>query len=137
MHICLYILGNITAFLCDVGLICNSHRHRVQFHMYFRSPWAIPGLWLLSLSLSGVRQRNQGSLSLPIGLRAGIMASSFILQKGGFLTNKPNIPLWITGTHPFQPFSGISGFAFSLLLALFLYPRQPLQTNNLKGKNGE
>ncbi|XP_010107073.2 uncharacterized protein LOC21402490 [Morus notabilis] len=107
------------------------------FSLFERSLWAIPGLWLLSLSLSGVRQRTEGSLSLPIGLRAGIMASSFILQKGGVLTYKPNFPIWVTGTHSFQPFSGIAGFAFSLLLALFLYPRQPIQTKNLKCENGE
>ncbi|PON97046.1 CAAX amino terminal protease [Trema orientale] len=107
------------------------------FSLLQRSPWAIPGLWLLSLSLSGVRQMTEGSLSVAIGLRAGIMASSFILQRGGFLIYKPNFPLWVTGTHPFQPFSGISGFAFSLLLALFLYPRKPMQTKNLKSQPQE
>ncbi|KAF3439736.1 hypothetical protein FNV43_RR18014 [Rhamnella rubrinervis] len=104
----------------------------LAFSLFQRSPWAIPGLWLLSLSLAGARQLAQGSLSVPIGMRAGIMASSFILQKGGFLTYKPNLPLWVTGTQPFQPFTGIIGFAFSLLLALFLYPRQPLQRNKVE-----
>lgn len=90
-------------------------------------PLAIPGLWLLSLCLAGARQRCEGSLSLPIGLRAGIMATSFILKKGGFLTYEPNFPLWLTGTHSFQPFSGIVGLAISLLLAIVLYPsQQPL-----------
>lgn len=95
----------------------------------FRSLQAIPGLWLLSLSLSGARQRNGGSLSIPIGLRAGIMASSFILQKGGFFTYncKGNFPLWIAGTLPFQPFSGLVGLVFSLSLAILLYPRQAPQ----------
>lgn len=89
-----------------------------------RSLWEIPGLWLLSLSLSGARQRNQGSLSLPIGIRAGILATSFILKMGGFLNYHPKFPLWLTGGHPFQPFSGIVGLAFSLVLALVFYPRQ-------------
>lgn len=98
-----------------------------SFGWDFRSPQAIPGLWLLSLGLAGAYQRSEGSLSVPIGLRAGIMASSFVLQKGGFLTYKLNFPLWVTGIHPFQPFSGVVGFAFALVLAIILYPRQPLQ----------
>lgn len=92
----------------------------------FRSPWAIPGLWLLSLGLAGARQRSQGSVSLPIGLRAGMIVSSFILQRAGFLTYRPSIPVWLCGSRPFQPFSGIVGLVFSLSLAIILYPRQPL-----------
>ncbi|WCJ42850.1 alpha/beta-Hydrolases superfamily protein [Euphorbia peplus] len=104
----------------------------LTYSLLQRSPQAVPGLWLLSLALSGSRQRNQGSLSVPIGLRAGIMASSFILQKGGFLAYEHNnYPLWVTGTHPFEPFSGIVGIAFALLLAIILYPRQPLQKMKL------
>lgn len=81
------------------------------------------------MSLSGARQRNGGSLFIPIGLRTGMMASTFMLQKGGFLTyqNKGNLPLWIIGNHPFQPFSGLVGLVFSLSLAILLYPRQTLQ----------
>ncbi|KAH9804807.1 alpha/beta-Hydrolases superfamily protein [Citrus sinensis] len=104
----------------------------LAFALSQRSPQAIPGLWLLSLALAGVRQRSQGSLSVPIGLRTGIMASSFVLQKGGLLTYKPSLPLWITGTHPFQPFSGVVGLAFSLILAIILYPRQPLLSKKLE-----
>ncbi|KAG8376268.1 hypothetical protein BUALT_Bualt09G0045600 [Buddleja alternifolia] len=96
------------------------------FALSQRSTWEIPGLWLLSLSLSGAQQRSQGSLSLPIGLRTGILASNFILKTGGFLTYQPNLPLWVTGGHPFQPFSGMVGVAFSLVLAVILYPRRPL-----------
>ena len=100
-----------------------------SFGGIFRSLQAIPGLWLLSMSLSGARQRNGGSLFIPIGLRTGMMASTFMLQKGGFLTyhNKCNLPLWIIGNHPFQPFSGLVGLVFSLSLAILLYPRQTLQ----------
>ncbi|XP_045813223.1 uncharacterized protein LOC123907154 isoform X3 [Trifolium pratense] len=100
----------------------------LAFSFLQRSPQSIPALLLLSLSLSGARQRNGGSLSIPIGLRAGMLASTFILQKGGFLTYNytGNIPLWVIGSHPFQPFSGLVGFVFSLSLALILYPRQTL-----------
>ncbi|KAK4415782.1 hypothetical protein Salat_2685600, partial [Sesamum alatum] len=97
----------------------------LAFALSQRSIWEIPGLWLLSLSLSGARQKSQGSLSLPIGLRTGILASNFILRTSGFLTYQPNFPLWLTGGHPFQPFSGVVGVAFSLVLAVIFYPRQP------------
>lgn len=82
------------------------------------------------MSLAGARQRNQGSLSIPIGLRAGIIASSYILQRGGFLTYRADSPLWISGTHQFQPFSGLTGFAFALFLAIILYPTVPLPTKS-------
>ncbi|KAJ9687863.1 hypothetical protein PVL29_013878 [Vitis rotundifolia] len=104
----------------------------LAFSLFQRSPLSIPGLWLLSLVLAGARQRSQGSLSLPIGLRAGIMASSFILQIGGFIKYQPNFPLWVTGTHPLQPFSGVVGLAFSMILAIVLYPRQPLHKKKTK-----
>ncbi|KAL3642870.1 hypothetical protein CASFOL_013685 [Castilleja foliolosa] len=96
------------------------------FALSQRSTWEIPGLWLLSLALSGARHRSSGSLSLPIGLRTGMLASNSILKRGNFLTYQPNLPLWVTGGHPFQPFSGVVGLAFSLALAVILYPRQPL-----------
>jgi len=113
-------------------IITNSHpqsKSYLLFYGVFRSLQAIPGLWLLALSLSGARQRNGGSLFIPIGLRTGMMASTYILQKGGFLIyhNKGNLPLWIIGSHPFQPFSGLVGLVFSLSLAILLYPRQTLQ----------
>ncbi|XP_068463708.1 uncharacterized protein [Phaseolus vulgaris] len=100
----------------------------MAFSFLQRSLQAIPGLWLLALSLSGARQRNGGSLFIPIGLRTGMMASTYMLQKGGFLTyNTGNLPLWIIGSHPFQALSGLVGLLFSLSLAILLYPRQTLQ----------
>ncbi|XP_030941373.1 uncharacterized protein LOC115966260 isoform X1 [Quercus lobata] len=104
----------------------------LAFALFQRSPQVIPGLWLLSLGLAGAYQRSGGSLSIPIGLRAGIMASSFVLQKGGFLTYKSNFPLWVTGAHPFQPFSGVVGFAFALAMATVLYPTQPPRNKKLQ-----
>ncbi|XVF88951.1 hypothetical protein PTKIN_Ptkin19aG0092600 [Pterospermum kingtungense] len=104
----------------------------LAFSLFQRSLMAIPGLWLLSLALSGVRQRNNGSLLVPIGLRAGVMASSFVSQTGGFLTYKTNLPLWVTATYPYQPFSGLVGLLSALLLAIILYPRQPLPQKKLK-----
>ncbi|KAK7856322.1 embryogenesis-associated protein emb8 [Quercus suber] len=104
----------------------------LAFALFQRSPQVIPGLWLLSLGLAGAYQRSEGSLSIPIGLRAGIVASSFVLQKGGLLTYKSNFPLWVTGAHPFQPFSGVVGFAFALVMATVLYPTQPPRNKKLQ-----
>ncbi|XP_073132352.1 uncharacterized protein [Henckelia pumila] len=106
------------------GLIISG----LAFSLSQRSIWETPGLWLLSLSLSGARQQSEGSLSLPVGIRTGILACSFILKAGGFMTYRPNLPLWFTGGHPSQPFSGVVGLVFSLVLAIIMYPRQsPLQ----------
>uniref|UniRef100_A0A7N0RFN1 Embryogenesis-associated protein EMB8 n=1 Tax=Kalanchoe fedtschenkoi TaxID=63787 RepID=A0A7N0RFN1_KALFE len=109
----------------DLGFHLGIIISGFTFSILQRSLNAIPGLWLLSLALAGAKERSQGSLSTPIGLRAGMMASTFVLQKGGFLTYQPEFAVWIKGTHPGQPFSGISGLACSMLLAVFLYPRQP------------
>ncbi|KAI3912862.1 hypothetical protein MKW98_012804 [Papaver atlanticum] len=94
------------------------------FALFQRSLQAIPGLWLLSLALSGARQRNKGSLAVPIGMRAGILASCYILQKGGFLVYHRSYPIWLTGTDSMQPFSGVVGLAASLIVALLLYKKQ-------------
>ncbi|EOA26144.1 hypothetical protein CARUB_v10019580mg [Capsella rubella] len=93
------------------------------FALFQRSLRSIPGLWLLSLALAGARERSNGNLIVPIGLRAGIIATSFILQSGGFLTYNPNSPAWIAGSRPLQPFSGVVGLMVSLALAFILYPR--------------
>ncbi|KAI4377488.1 hypothetical protein MLD38_015102 [Melastoma candidum] len=98
----------------------------LAYALFQRSPWAIPGLWLLSFGLAGLRDHKGGSLTSPIGVHTGIMVTSFILQAGGLVTNNSNLPLWMTGTHPFQPFSGVVGLAFSLVFAVLLYPRNPL-----------
>ncbi|CAN0839395.1 hypothetical protein LINGRAHAP2_LOCUS2563 [Linum grandiflorum] len=101
------------------------------FALTQRSPLAIPALWLMSLALSGIRERSEGSLSTVIGLRAGMVASSFVLQSRGVLTYKDTFPLWVIGSHPFQPFSGVGGLVIASLMAALLYPRQKLQ---VKGK---
>ncbi|KAF6174309.1 hypothetical protein GIB67_040802 [Kingdonia uniflora] len=88
------------------------------------SPRNVPGLWLLSLALSGARERNKGSLSVPVGMRAGIISSSFILQTSGFMIYSSRHPFWLTGSHQLQPFGGAVGLAFCLTLAILLYPRK-------------
>ncbi|KAI3995390.1 hypothetical protein MKX01_040506, partial [Papaver californicum] len=108
----------------------------LAFAIFQRSLQALPGLWLLSLALSGARQRNKGSLAVPIGIRAGILASCYILQKGGFLIYHRSYPIWLTGTDPMQPFSGAVGLAASLIMAILLYKKQssgmPMVPNAVK-----
>ncbi|KAJ9538819.1 hypothetical protein OSB04_031552 [Centaurea solstitialis] len=96
---------------------------------------AVPGLWLLSLGLAGVRQRCKGSLAVPIGLRAGIMASSFVLKAGGLLTYQPSYPLWASAGDPFQPFNSVVGLAVALVSALILYPKRPRYTEDTEDVN--
>ncbi|OWM74351.1 hypothetical protein CDL15_Pgr013255 [Punica granatum] len=108
----------------DLGYHWGIILSGLAFSLLQRPFWALPGLWLLSVSLFGIRHRNEGNLSIPIGLRAGIIASNYILQRGGFLTFAPNAPFWIVGTHPFQPFSGVVGLWFALVMAIIFYPRE-------------
>ncbi|KAI3789934.1 hypothetical protein L2E82_02741 [Cichorium intybus] len=114
----------------EITVDLGFHRGIILSGLAFSvSQWslnAIPGLWLLSLGLAGARQKSQGSLSLPIGLRAGIMASSYVLKEGGFLIFKPNYPSWvISGGDAFQPFNSIVGLVFALSWAVILYPKTP------------
>ncbi|XP_024012596.1 uncharacterized protein LOC18018807 isoform X2 [Eutrema salsugineum] len=102
------------------------------FALFQRSLRSIPGLWLLSLGLAGARERSQGNLIVPIGLRTGMIAASFILHTGGFLTYNPSSPVWIAGTRPLQPFSGVVGLVVSFGLALVLYPRHSPETKMQK-----
>ncbi|XP_047311459.1 uncharacterized protein LOC124914881 [Impatiens glandulifera] len=111
----------------DVGYHQGIIISGLIFALSQRSVWAIPGLWLLSIGLAGARERNEGSLAVPIGLRAGMMSSSFLIQRSGVLTYSPNLPPWLACSHVFQPFSGVCGIGFSLLLAILLYPWQPIQ----------
>lgn len=110
-----------------IFLISNQIKLNVSnpYMIGCRSLFAIPGLWLLSLALAGAKQRGEGNLSLPIGLRTGILTANFVLQTGGFLTYQLNAPFWLTGIHPWQTFGGIVGLTFCVALAILLYPRQP------------
>ncbi|XP_023750757.1 uncharacterized protein LOC111899113 isoform X1 [Lactuca sativa] len=115
----------------DLGYIKGVILSAFAFSISQWSLKAIPGLWLLSIGLAGVRQRSGGSLAIPIGLRAGIMGCSFMLKEGGFFIFQPNYTSWIiSGGDPFQPFSSIVGLVFALLWAIFLYPRNPKKENN-------
>ncbi|KNA20414.1 hypothetical protein SOVF_052600 isoform A [Spinacia oleracea] len=106
----------------------------LAFALSQRSWEAIPGLWLLSMCLAGARLRKEGSLFIPIGVRTGLIASSYVLQSGGFVVYTPKFPWWVVGMHPFQPFCGVVGLLFALLLAVALYPRQLVQRERIPRK---
>lgn len=82
----------------------------------------MPGLWLLSIALSGARAKGNGDLSLPIGLHAALITGNFIMQTGGFIRYNPKAPGWLTGSYVGHPFGGALGLGFVAILALFLYP---------------
>ncbi|KAF5177148.1 Embryogenesis-associated protein emb8 [Thalictrum thalictroides] len=121
----------------DFGDHCAAIISGFVFSVFQRSLRSIPGLWFLSIALSGLKQRSKGSLSIPIGIRAGILSSSFMLQTGGFLTYHSGSPLWLAGAHPLQPFDGVVGLAFCIMLAILLYPKQPLEINKIERAIGE
>ncbi|CAA7051576.1 unnamed protein product [Microthlaspi erraticum] len=83
---------------------------------------------LLLLSADRARERSQGNLIVPIGLRTGMIAASFVLHTGGFLTYNPSSPVWTAGKRPLQPFSGVVGLGVAFALALVLYPRPSPET---------
>ncbi|KAL6656062.1 hypothetical protein ACP70R_006888 [Stipagrostis hirtigluma subsp. patula] len=67
----------------------------VAFSLIHRSLPSIPGFVLLSLVLFGLKQRTQGKLAAPIGLRSGIMTASYLIQSSGFIVYKPETPFWM------------------------------------------
>ncbi|XP_072988410.1 uncharacterized protein [Typha latifolia] len=101
----------------------------IAFSLIHRSLPSVPGLLLLSLVLSGIKQIAHGKLAAPVGMRTGIMTTSYILQAGGFIKYSPNISFWLTSTHPLHPFDGAVGLSFCILLAIIFFPQRPPQKN--------
>lgn len=100
----------------------------IAFSLTQRSLPSIPGFLLLSLALFGMKQKSQGKLYAPIGMRAGIMSTNFVLQTGGFLTYLPSTPFWLASTHPCHPFNGAVGISSCAVLAIIFYPWLTPQT---------
>ncbi|KAJ3704886.1 hypothetical protein LUZ61_008591 [Rhynchospora tenuis] len=99
----------------------------IVFSFIHRSVHSIPGLLLFSIVLSGLKQRCLGKLAAPIGLRAGILTTSYTLHTGGFLTYTPNTPFWLTSSHPLHPFNGAVGLGICLMLAIIFFPHKRSQ----------
>lgn len=106
---------------CNSGFCCGQN---------CRSLPSIPGFFLLSLALFGMKQRTQGNLAAPIGMRAGIMTTNSIMQAGGFFTYSPSTPLWLANAHPWHPFEGAIGLGACAMLAIFFYPK-PLKREEM------
>jgi uncharacterized protein len=94
-----------------------------------RSLPSIPGFVLLSLVLFGLKQRTQGKLAAPVGLRSGIMIASYLIQSSGLITFKPGTPFWMVSTYHLHPFDGVIGLSICSLLAILFFPRKPVQKN--------
>ena len=98
----------------------------------------MPGLWMLSIALSGARAKSNGNLSASIGLHAGLIAANFLIEAGRFVKFNLNAPSLFTGAYAGHPFAGAIGFGFIAILAALLYPwnrnpeAQKLQTFNNK-----
>nr|CAD1825474.1 unnamed protein product [Ananas comosus var. bracteatus] len=113
----------------DIGYYQAVVLSGIAFSLIHRSPPSIPGFFLLSLVLSGIKQNAQGKLAAPIGFRAGIMTANYMLQTGGFIIYKPGTPFWLRSTNPLHPFDGAVGLCFSALLAILFFPQKPHQKN--------
>lgn len=92
-----------------------------------RSLSSVPGFVLLSLVLFGLKQRTQGNLAAPIGLRSGIMTASYLTQISGVIAFKPETPFWMVSTYHLHPFDGAIGLSICALLAIIFFPQRPVQ----------
>lgn len=99
----------------------------VTFSLIHRSLPSVPGFLLLSLVLFGLKQRTQGNLAAPIGLRSGIMTASFLIQSSSIITFKPETPFWMISTYHLHPFDGAIGLSICALLAILFFPQKPVQ----------
>ncbi|KAJ0983767.1 hypothetical protein J5N97_002123 [Dioscorea zingiberensis] len=102
----------------------------LAFSFVQRSLHSVPGFFLLSLALFGIKQRANGKLASPIGIRTGVMTTNFFLQTGGFLRYRHDIPFWLIGNHPLHPFNGVVGLGLSLALAIFFFPWIPRKSSS-------
>lgn len=83
----------------------------------------MPGLFFLSIALAGLRSRQKGDLSIPIGLHAGLVSANYVLTVGGFVQYVVGGPDWLTGAHVVNPLAGALGAGIVAALALLVHPR--------------
>lgn len=110
----------------EIATDLGFHKAVVLSGIIFSSlHWSLPvmpGLWLLSIALSGAKAKGNGNLALPIGLHAALITGNFIMQTGGFIRYSSNAPGWLTGSYVGHPFGGALGLSSVAILALLLYP---------------
>uniref|UniRef100_J3MXS3 AB hydrolase-1 domain-containing protein n=1 Tax=Oryza brachyantha TaxID=4533 RepID=J3MXS3_ORYBR len=111
----------------DLGYYSAILISGVAFSLIHRSLPSVPGFLLLSLILFGLKQRTQGKLAAPIGLRSGIMTASYLIQSSGIIQTKPGTPFWMVSTYHLHPFDGVIGLSICALLAILLFPQEPVQ----------
>ncbi|XP_025804077.1 uncharacterized protein LOC112883072 isoform X2 [Panicum hallii] len=97
------------------------------FSLIHRSLPSVPGFLLLSLVLFGLKQRTEGKLAAPIGLRSGIMTTNYLIQSSRVIISKPETPFWIISTYHLHPFDGVIGLSICSLLAILFFPQKPVQ----------
>ena len=97
---------------------------------------AIPGLWLLSVVLSGVKVKCNGSLVSAIGIHAGLIAGNQFMNQAGKLAYAIDAPTWIFRTRVDYPLTGLIGASVLCVFVLSLYPWEyKLQSQSLKKMN--
>ncbi|XP_039119779.1 uncharacterized protein LOC120256077 isoform X2 [Dioscorea cayenensis subsp. rotundata] len=109
----------------DLGYHCAIIISGLAFSFVQRSLHSVPGFFLLSLALVGIKQRANGKLAALIGIRTGVMATNFLLQTGGFLRYRHDIPFWLISNHPLHPFNGVIGLSLALSLAIIFFSWTP------------
>ncbi|KAF8695380.1 hypothetical protein HU200_037613 [Digitaria exilis] len=120
-------LGYHSAILISGLLFSLIHRYFVATIQFGRSLPAVPGFLLLSLVLFGLKQRTQGKLAAPIGLRSGIMTTNYLIQSSRVIMPKPETPFWMIGTYQLHPFDGVIGLSICSLLVIIFFPQKPVQ----------
>ncbi|KAM0952470.1 putative alcohol O-acetyltransferase [Dioscorea sansibarensis] len=113
----------------DLGYHCAIIISSLAFSFIQRSLHSLPGFFLLSLALVGIKQRANGKLAALIGIRTGVMTTNFLLQTGGFLRYRHDIPFWLISNHRLHPFNGVIGLSLSLALAILFFSWS--QKNNI------
>lgn len=107
--------------------LCKALKKFVATIQFGRSLPSVPGFLLLSLVLFGLKQRAQGKLAAPIGLRSGIMTTNYLIQSSRVIMPKPETPFWMIGTYHLHPFDGVIGLSICSLLVIFFFPQKPVQ----------
>ncbi|CAL5081607.1 unnamed protein product [Urochloa decumbens] len=111
----------------DLGYYSAILISGLVFSLIHRSLPSVPGFLLLSLVLFGLKQRTQGKLAAPIGLRSGIMTANYLIQSSRVIISKPETPFWIISTYHLHPFDGVIGLSICSLLAILFFPQKPVQ----------